>query len=276
MAENVVNTFDLYNTTNYWGGYNFPGFPREQTVTFAYYTAQFSSNPVGSQVDFFREVAGNRQQNPSFSILSTTGSVSGYTIDTMPYLWGKYWWDHATYYSHPITYSIISQTDPAYYQVFGESAGSLYFLSYVNNLQNASTKCYNPIIETLLNINISTAIDAFYSVANTLFLTNKVNLGPGAGTDTAPGTGPNATLIQADTDLNRRIASLPGIKSKVNTLYPALSAFLLFNNVVIGNMVTPYTWSLSANCEGSDIFVDFTNRNTQSPKQLVTNDLKAD
>ena len=273
MAEIAVNTFDLYNTTKYWTGYSFPGYTTEQQVASAYYFIQFSSNPIGSQIDFFNELAGRRDQNPTFQI-NAVSSVT-ITIDTLPYLWGKYWWDKAIYYSNTTIYSALSTSSFSYYQPFSESAGTLYYISRVNNLQNQNTKVYNTVIDSLLIPEVSVAINAFYTIANDLFLTNKNLLGPGTGTDTNPGTGPNGTLIQADTDLTRRITSNSPLTAIINQTYSKLYRFLPYNTSVIGNTLVPYYWGLSSNCEDTTIVVDFTNNNIAPVKQLVTGDLVA-
>lgn len=265
MAETVVNTFDLYNTTKYWHGYNFPGFTTEQQVASAYYVTQFSSNPQGSQVDFFIELATGTNTNPAFS-------VHGNTIDTLPFLWGRYWWEKAIFYSSQTVFETLTANNPDYYQPFSESVGSLYYISRVNNLQNEYTKVYNTVIENLISPEISSAINTFYSAANSLFLTNKAYIGPGTGTDTNPN---NSNLIQADTDLTRRITSNSSLTATVNEKYSKIYKLLPYNTQVIGNQLTPYSWSLSANCETTDINVDFINEDISSPVQLVTGDLVA-
>lgn len=268
MAETVINTFDLYNTTKYWYGYSFPDYTTEQQVASAYYTTQFSSNPLGSQVDFFIDLASGTNSNIAFN-------VSGTTIDSLPYLWSKYWWDRAIYYSNSVVYTTLTASASAYYQPFSESVGSLYYISRVNNLQNEYTKVYNPIVEPLVPLEISEAIDTFYTTANDLFLNNKVLIGPGTGTDTNPGSGVNGTLIQADTDLTRRITSNQSLTATINETYSKIYRFLPYNTQVLGNQLTPFYWSLSANCETTRINVDFTNRDVIQPIQLVIGDLVA-
>lgn len=277
MADLVVNNFNLYNTTKYWTGYSFPGYTTEQQVASTYYFIQFSSSPYGSQIDFFKELTGEINQNPTFQLNTLFTQLSGQTIslETLPYLWSKYWWDKATYYSNSIVYNTLTATASAYYQGFSESIGSLYYISRVNNLQNTETKVYNIILKPFINQEISQAIDSFYITANALFLTNKAYIGPGTGTDTNPGTGQNGTLIQADTDLTRRITSNLSLTATVNNLYSKLYRYLPYNTEVIGNQLVPYYWGLSANCEQTPIIVDFTNRNIIDSTQLVTEDLIA-
>jgi hypothetical protein len=268
MAETVINTFDLYNTTRYWYGYNFPGYTTEQQVASAYYATQFSSQPLGSQVDFFINLAEGSNSNIAFNVYNTT-------IDSLPYLWGKYWWDKAVYYSNSTVFNTLTARASEYYQPFSESVGSLYYISRVNNLQNEYTKVYNPIIAPLISLEISEAINTFYTVANDLFLNNKSFIGPGTGTDTNPGSGANGTLIQADTDLTRRITSNQPLTATINNIYSKIYMFLPFNTNVLGNQLTPFFWSLTANCENTTINVDFTNRDVIQPTQLVTGDLVA-
>lgn len=274
MAETVVKTFDLYNTTFYWNGYSIPGFDTQLKVAKAYYIAQQSSNVIGSQIDFFNELAGLVDQNPSFSINSVSATI---TIDSLPYLWGKYWWDEAMYYTSSVVLSAIANSKPLYYQAFSESVGSLYYISRFNNLKNTETIPFNTIIEPLLPAGISEATKDFYQVANSLFVTNIANIGPGTGTDTAPA---NSNLIMADTDLNRRIASNALLLITINNLYPALYRFLPFNTNVIGNLITPYSWAVTMPYEDSDIAtnntvtVDQTNTTTARTTQLPISALK--
>jgi hypothetical protein len=80
----------------------------------------------------------------------------------------------------------------------------------------------------------------------------------------------------ANTDYERRVNSSDSILESINSLYPQLANFLPFNTNIIGNLLTPYAWSVSATCEDIDINVDFTNSNVQSYKQLTTNTLIAE
>lgn len=272
MSNIVVNTFDLYNTTRYWTGYNFPEYSTLLQLASAYYFTQFSSNPYGSQIDFFKQLAGVESDNPTFQV---TYSNRALTIDTIPYLWGKYWWDRAIYYSNTTIYNQLTSVAYDYYQPFSESVGTLYYLSRVNNLQNSQTKPYSLVIESLLQPDVSETINSFYLSANSLFLTNKAYIGPGTGTDTAPGSGSNSNLIQADTDLTRRITSNTSLTATVNNAYFNIYQFLPYNTTVVGNFLTPYFWGLSANCEGSTINVDVTNKNISTQLQLKTNELIA-
>jgi hypothetical protein len=267
MATTVVKTFDLYNTNIYWYGYTFPGYETEQSITKAFYSTQFSSNPIGSKVDFFKELAGDSQNNQVFSITTT--------IDELPVLWGKFWWDEAMYYSYPSVYKLIS-ADSLYYRTFSESVGTLYYLTAYNTNKNINTKIYNSIIDSLLVPGLSGSIAQFYSTVNTLFINNIAKIGPGTGTDVSPGSAVNGTLIMANTDYGRRVDSSDSIIQSINDLYPQLANFLPFNTDIIGNLLTPYAWSVSATCEDVQINVDFTNTNTQNNKQLNTNTLIAE
>lgn len=266
MATTVVNNFDVYNTTNYWLGYSVPNYVTEQNITQIYYSTQFSSNIIGSQIDFFNALAGNTIDNPVFS-------GTDITLDELSYLWEKYWWEEAIYYSHPIVKSNIFSLAPNYYQIFSECIGSLYFISRANNLSNTETIPFNTIISSLLVPGLSGTLASFYQTANSLFVTNVQNIGPGTGTDTAPN---NKALIMADTDLSRRINSNTNLYDRVNELYPKLKNLLPINTILIGNLLTPYSWSLSANVENVTINVDFINNNINLTKQLTVATLKAE
>ena len=267
MAD-VVKTFDLYDTTIYWNGYSAPGYSNEQQVTQAYYISKFSANPIGSQVDFFKELTGIPQGNLAFAI-------SNNTIDGLPLLWGKYWWEEAMYYSHPVVYENIT-TNNAYYRAFSECVGSLYYCTTNNTNLNSNTKIYSQLIEPLFIPSLASNIDTFYSIANSLFVSNISSIGPGTGTDVSPGSGSNSNLIMANTDYNRRVSCASAIPLLINDLYPQLARFLSFNNQIIGNLIFPYTKSLSATCEDIPIQVDYTNTNIISSKQLTMSTLIAE
>jgi hypothetical protein len=154
--------------------------------------------------------------------------------------------------------------------------GTLYYLTAYNTNKNINTKIYNSIIDSLLVPGLSGSIAQFYSTVNTLFINNIAKIGPGTGTDVSPGSAVNGTLIMANTDYGRRVDSSDSIIQSINDLYPQLANFLPFNTDIIGNLLTPYAWSVSATCEDVQINVDFTNTNTQNNKQLNTNTLIAE
>jgi len=259
-----VRTYDLYNTTFYWKGYSVSGFDVQMQVTEAYYATHHSSNPIGSQIDFFTQLAGASANNPAFNL-------DGINLGNLPYFWSKYWWDEAMYYSNTLVLSAISQTQPTYYQPFSESVGSLVYISRVNNQNNTNTVPYNTIIDNLLPAGISTTIKNFYKAANTLFVNNIANIGP-TGTDTSPN---NGNLIMADTDLTRIINTNNILIASINSTYPVLNAYLPFNNTVIGNLVVPYNWTTQIEYEDTStigdtkINVDLTNSTIGNQTQLT-------
>lgn len=268
MAD-IVQTFDLYNTTFYWNGYTIPNFTTQLNVAQSYYITQYSSNPIGSQIDFFGNLAGVSARNPAFSLSAT--------IDTLPYLWGRYWWEEAMYYSNSVVLSAISALYPSYYQTLSESIGTLYYLTRFNNLKNQQTVPYSKVIAPLLIPGISDSINSFYSIANSLFVTNLSAIGPD-GSDVSPN---NSNLIMADTDLARRITSNLSLTATVNNLYPKVYKFLSYNNNIIGNLITPYNWSYTMVYEDDTttgasrtITVDQTNTTTSIQTQLPVSALK--
>jgi hypothetical protein len=268
MAD-VVQTFDLYNTTFYWNGYSVPNFASQLSVAQAYYITQFSSNPVGSQIDFFTALASGTNQNPTFTLTTT--------IDSLPYLWSRYWWEEAMYYSNTVVLSAISLTYPEYYQQLSESVGTLYYLTRFNNFKNQQTVPYSAVIVPLLVPGVSNSINSFYTVANNLFVTNIAAIGP-TGTDTSPN---NSNLIMADTDLNRRVTSNLSLTATINNFYPKLYKFLPYNNSIIGNLITPYNWSYTMVYEDDQntgltrtVVVDQTNTTVSVQAQLPVSALK--
>lgn len=266
MATVVVKNFDLYNTTNYWLGYSIPDYETEQALTQIYYGVQFSSNTVGSQIDYFSSLAGITVDNPIFGDTDVT-------LDELPFLWLKYWWEEAMYYCHPTARAALLEAAPDYYQNFSESVGGLYYVSKFNNLLNTETVPYNSIIEPLLVPGIRSSVPEFYAVANALFTQCISSIGPGEGTDTSPA---NGALIMADSDLERRLASIETLRETINEAYPKINALLPINTSEIGNLFTPYYWSLSANNEDSTIDVDFTNTNLNTLYKLPLTTLQVE
>jgi len=259
MANTVVRTFDLYNTTFYWNGYTVPGFSTQITVASAFYVAQYSSNPVGSQIDFFTSLTTGTDINPAFKLY-------GITFSDLPYLWNRYWYDQAVYYSNPAVLSAVQVSLPSYYGSITESIGSLYYI-------NQNIAPFNSITNPLLLPEVSTAIQNFYQVALNLFETNIAAIGPN-GTDTFTN---NSNLIPATTDLQRRYNSTATLTQVVNSMYPVLSSFLSYNTQVIGNLITPYYWSITMPYESpvGSVNVDQTNSTTGNQVQLTTISLSA-
>jgi len=259
-----VRTYDLYNTNFYWKGYSVTGFEAQLGVAKAYYTTQYSSNPIGSQIDFFTLLTGASANN---SVLN----LSGATITNLPYFWSKYWWDEAMYYTNSLVLSAISSSQPLYYQPLSDSVGSLVYISYMNNQSNNNSVPYNVVIERLLPAGISTTIKNFYKTANSLFVANTSNIGPN-GTDTSPN---NSNLIMADTDLTRVINNNSILIAKVNGLYPNINKFLPFNSTIIGNLLVPPSWFTQIEYEDTtaigdtNITVDLTNTTTSNQVQLT-------
>ncbi len=259
----VIRTYDLYNTTFYWLGYEIPSFQIEQNVSQSYYWVFNSSNIIGSQIDFFNTLAGKTNPGNVFTLNST--------FARLPVLWQKYWWDEAMYYSHPLALSAIKIDSPDYYQLFSESVGTLYYLSRFNNLNNKQTVPYSLVIKHLLIPDLPESINSFYQTVNNLFVANISAIGP-TGTDTAPN---NSNLIMADTDLTRRITSNLSLTAAINNLYSGISAFLPYNTTIEGNLLTPYYWGVSANCENSIINVGIDNTTISYQKQNLTDALIA-
>lgn len=243
MADPVVKTFDLYNTTFYWIGYRVEGYENELKVAKAYYITNFSSNVIGSKIDFFAELAGQAEQNTAFDV------GAGNTIDTLRYMWGKYWWDEATYYSSDIVLSAVQVKYPTYYRSFSECIGTLAYISRSNNLLNTQTKPYSTLLDRLLIPGLSAIMTGFYLSANQIFNTALTAIGPGTGTDTAPAS---SNLIMADSDLRRRITSNNTLTATINGMLPKLYRFLPYNTSVIGNLFTPYYWSYTMPYEDID------------------------
>lgn len=256
MATSVIRTFDLYNTTFYWLGYSIPEYEIEQEVAQARYYVSFSSNIIGSEIDFYNRLGNIKNDNNSVFTLNTS-------LTSLSYLWKKYWWDEAMYYSHPITLNTIKQNIPSVYQDFSESVGSLYYISRLNNLNNTESVPYNTIITNLLPRGVSDSVNNFYLKANSMFVTSTSN------------SASNIAFNMANADLTRREDSNAGLVAVIANRYPNLVDFLPYSTESIGNLLTPYYWSVSANCEGNVIKLGINNTTIQTLVQPPTNTLIA-
>lgn len=243
--ETIVRTFDLYNTTFYWVGYT-NSYTTEMSVASAYYASQFSSNVIGSQIDFFNKLAGNTSNSNTI--------VFNATLDSLPLLWSKYWWDEATYYSNPIALSAIRDTSAEYYQDFSDSIGNLNYIE--------TTKPYNGLITNLLIPGLDTEISDFYqtNLTNTTSNSEYISL---------------VSAEEATTDTQYVVDAGSGIQTTINNAYPVLSDFLPFNTNIIGNLITPNEWRTNTGFEGSAINVDLGNNIRSGTAQLILSNLKA-
>ena len=244
--ETIVKTFDLYNTTFYWVGYT-NSYTTEMSVASAYYASQFSSNVIGAQIDFFNKLAGN-ESNSSVLVFSAT-------LDTLPLLWSKYWWEEAIFYSNPAVLVEIQDISAEYYQDFSDSIGNLNYIE--------TTKPYNGLITNLLIPDLDTEISSFYEVVLNNAATNSESISL-------------VSAEEATVDTQYVVDAGTGIQTTLNEAYSALSKFLPYNTELIGNLITPYNWYTNLGFEGSAIKVDLGNNIRTATAQLPLSALKAE
>lgn len=258
MADIVVKNFDLYNTVFYWVSYNPVSlnttYEQELNVAKSYYTTFTTSNIYGSQIDFFNKLAGQSVTSPGINF--------NITIQTMPLLWGKYWWEQLMYYTNYRVVTAVADSNPNLYTDFSESVGTLYYVSRNNSNQYLADKPFNRVIENLLIPNLNETITSFFvEVLSTSNInSNNINL---------------SAAKYANNDLQSVINSNPALTGYINETYGWLSRLLPFNTIFIGNLITPYYWSVPINYENSTLQVDFSNASVSTNVQLTINNLKA-
>ncbi len=232
MAEEVIRTFDVYNTTVLLPGYTISGYENEFGLTRGFYSTDYSSNPIGSKIDFFTQLddpcTGILNPNPVFNV---PVGLSG--LDP---LWFDQWWDEASYYSHPKVVEQLQTTNPSTYQQFSGSVGTLYYTASVST----------PINPNLNNKVPKNILDQFTR------LNRLINVDYNAYTPTS--FGPNTSKLTAQ--LAQYTNSVTGIKNAVNNKFASINRKLPLNVVQKGNLVTPESWNFNTTIQGVNAKVD--------------------
>ena len=237
MAEEVIRTFDLYNTSVLLPGYNIPGYEKQFDLTRGYYSTDFSSNPIGSKVDFFVQLddpcVGVLTPNPVFAVPI---GLSG--LDP---LWFDQWWDEATFYSHPKVLEQIQKSNPGTYQPFSDSVGTMY---YVN-------ECCDPDNSTPVNPSLNSKIPKSI-LSNMERLNNIINIDYRAFTP--PGFGPDTSKRKSQ--ISQFQKSVNTVRNIVNGKFDAIKRKLPLNVVQTGNLITPANWKFNTVIQGVNTAVD--------------------
>lgn len=247
MAEIVVRTFDLYNTTVLLPGYNIVGYEKEFNLTRNYYSTDYSSNPIGSKVDFFTQLddpcSGIFNPNPVFNV--------GVGLSGLSPLWFDQWWDEAIYYSHPLVLEQLRASNPSTYQSFSDSVGTLYYVS------NSATP-----ISPSLNSKLPPRV-----LDNMSRLNRLLNIDLKAYTPT--GFGPYTAKLNAQ--LAQYTSAANTVKSKVNTQFSSINRKLPLNVVQTGNLITPSTWKFDTKIQGVNTAVDRLGNVIRAPGRMLSN-----
>lgn len=251
MAEQVIRTFDLYNTDVLLPNYTIAGYENEFNITRGYYSTNFSSNPIGSKIDFFVQL-----DSPCTGIVATSATTPNpvFNVPTaltaLNPLWYDKWWDEAMYYSHPKVIESIQASNPSLYQPFSDSVGSLYFPSQPSLPINSA-------LQNKLPKNILTQITKLRKTLNTNF-----------SSYIPTGFGPVKTKYTAQ--YTQFINSTDTIKNAVNSKFAPLKNKLPMNVTQVGNLITPSTWKYNTNIQGVNTAVNRLGNVTSAPKRLYS------
>lgn len=247
MAEEVVRTFDLYNTTVLLPGYTITGYSKEFDLTRNYYSTDYSSNPIGSKVDFFTQLddpcSSLYNPNPVFSVGTSLSSLSP--------LWFDQWWDEAMYYSHPLVLEQLKASNPATFQSFSDSVGTL---NYVSNSATPISPALNSKLPSKVMSNM-TRLNRLLNVDLKAF--------------TPPGFGPNTTKLTSQ--LAQYTSAAATVKSKVNQQFSSINRKLPLNVVQKGNLITPSTWKFDTKIQGVNTAVDRLGNVIRAPGKMLSN-----
>lgn len=246
MPEYVVRTFDVYNTSVLLPYYTLPGYEKELQLSKEFYSTDFSSNPIGSKVDFFRQLDDPcyslANPNPVFSVSTSLSALSP--------LWFDQWWDEAMYYSHPLVLQQLQQSNPAVYQSFSDSVGTFYYVP-------DETSPVTPALNRKIPKNIMSKM----SQLNSLLSSNFKSFTP-------KGLGPNNTKFLEQLAEYKKAADT--VKSLVNKQFDPIKRKLPLNVVQTGNLVTPPNWKFNVNVQGINAAMDKVGNVLNKPKALLS------
>ena len=232
MAEQVIRTFDLYNTSVLLPGYSISGYENEFGITKGFYSTDFSSNPIGSKVDFFVQLGdpcvGVLTPNPVFTVPVGLSALNP--------LWFDQWWDEAMFYSHPLVLEQLQTANPSFYQTFSDSVGTMYY-------SLSGEPAVNPALESKVPKSIFDQITRLNSLVNTDYKAY-----------TPTGFGPN--LTKYNQQLSQYQAATTSVKNIVNNKFPDIKRKLPLNVVQTGNLITPPSWQYNTKIQGVNTAVD--------------------
>ena len=249
MTQIVVKTFDYYNTRLVLPGYTVPGYEKESETSKAYYSTDFSSNPIGSKVDFFVNL-----NDPCVAITAPNPVFDApIGLSAMGPQWFDGWWDEAMFYSHPKTLQQLKISNPDTYQDFSESVGTLTYIA-------TDVDPVNP----LLNPKIPPAVLAQIKTAKENAKTNFYNYSPA-------GMGPSKiALVNTINNFTKNVINL---RKNIETASGLLKNKLPFAVLLAGNLLTPGAWKKPDKIEGIQTAVDRINGVIKTPGRLLANGL---
>ena len=251
----VVKNYDYYNSMKLLPGYVLSGYEDEQGITKAYYSTDFSSDPIGSKADFF-----NHLNDPCLDINDPSPVFTvPKSLTALDPQWFNGWWDNAMYYSHPLVKTAICATNPNIYQDFSDSVG---YLGYTPTSTDPTDPTYG-------NDAISSAI-THKIPSNLLSLANGLN---SSVCSSLKINTPNSLLSNSKTALNQ-IQALQNISTSLqSTLINQVGALknkLPFATNLTGNLITPTNWSHSYNIGGIKTTVDSVGNVLSAPSRMIS------
>ena len=250
MAQVVVKTYDYYNTRTVLPDYSVPGYENETNLSRAYYSTDFSSNPIGSKVDFFSQL-----RDPCVSIYAPNPVFAApIGLSAMSPQWFDGWWDDAMYYAHPLVKQKLMLEQGDVYQDFSEAVGSL---SYVATEADPVNPLLNPKIPAIVSNQINS-------------LTSKLNSNFNSYTPSGMGASKSTFISQ----LEGFTKSVTTVRRVVSASSGILKNKLPFAVLLVGNLLTPKDWKSGQKIEGISTAVDKINNIIKAPGRLLSSGIE--
>ena len=258
-AQQVIKTYDYYNSLTLVPGYVATGYEQEQYIAKAQYSTDFSSNPIGSKVDFFTHL-----NDPCISI------VAPHPVFTIPKplsaldpQWFNGYWDEAMFYSHPLVKEQISANAPDVYQDFSDSVGTLTYTP--NDFDPGNPGAYG---HDAFNSGLLGKIPSR--------LSNQVNKLNGDMFKLYEKFSPAGLGLDKNTFVSQVFAhqsSTYTLQAGIATRFGSLKIKLPFNTNMTGNLIDPVAWTQKNVIEGVNTAVDKINGVIKTPGRLLSEGL---
>jgi hypothetical protein len=254
-ATQVIRTFDYYNTLTMLPGFTVPGYEDEHNIAKAHYSTDFSSNPIGSKVDFFAHLndpcLAIYAPNPVFTINKPLSALDPQ--------WFNGWWDQAMYYSHPLVTDQVSAENPNIYQNFSDSVGTM---AYAPTADDPADPTYgDDAVSSAIASKIPSRISGMMKGLNSSVL--------GQANASVP-----AALKPVQTSFLSQVAAVKKLSTSLqgaitNQVGP-LKAKLPFSTNITGNLLNTNSWTHSYNIEGVNSVVSKANNIIAAPGKMLT------
>ena len=252
---NYVKSFDYYNSLTLLPGYTTPGRENEQNVAKAEYTTNFSSNPIGSKVDFYNHLndpcLSLYAPNPVFNLPLPLSALDPQTFNG--------WWDNAMFYSHPEVTAQLSADTPSVYQNYSDSVGYLSYAPSENDPTALTFGC--DATSTAITPKIPNRLLGVINGLNSSVLTKFNQFTPA-------GLGATKNTFLQQVGAFKRVSS--SIQNSIAGQAGILKNKLPFSTNLTGNLVTPANWSHTYNIEGISSTVNKLGSVVQAPGRMLS------